>query len=501
MPKTPSTPTEQSFTSSTMTMGWTDLSDLGDIPYAYDIYKDNVLVGTNTRGTVGTATSRNLPSTTLSARGIVYTGTYFVVVAPPLSGVSNSNTVWRSTDGVNWTLLTPSVTLASSSAVYTNLEYLNSKLITAILTSTTSIYTSSDEGATWSATTVPSMTGVKSFAYGNGIWLATKFSSATTNQYIYSTDGGTTWIYGTISVPSAANSFTVTFGNGYFVALPSTGTSIATGYRSTDGITWTSFALPSASSYQSISYGNGRFVASRVSSTAVIMSTDNGDTWTVSTAANFVSRIKFYNGFFYGVPGSGPLYYSSDGITWSTLTLLTLDANQGYFDFALSASTIVAMATINASSTTRKYTTFDYTSAPSVSYSFSGLDTTPHNYTVSAVNPVGTETAKSAALVWPPVPPAVPATPSLAQPTGVNKNVVVSWLTVSGATSYVIYRGTTAGALTQIGTSATLTYTDTSVTVDGIYYYAVASVGNATSAQSTSASIVIDRAFTNMSML
>ncbi len=73
-----------------------------------------------------------------------------------------------------------------------------------------------------------------------------------------------------------------------------------------------------------------------------------------------------------------------------------------------------------------------------------------------------------------------------AAPTGLtaavgNSQVTLNWAASSGATSYNVYRGTAAGGegTSPIATGITLTsYTDTSLTTSGTYYYKVAAVGS-----------------------
>ena len=80
-------------------------------------------------------------------------------------------------------------------------------------------------------------------------------------------------------------------------------------------------------------------------------------------------------------------------------------------------------------------------------------------------------------------------------PTGVNasqsgSSVNVSWSSVSGATSYIVYRSSSAsGTFTQIGTSSSTSYTDNSP-LSGNNSYRVAAVNNSgTSSQSSTASV------------
>ena len=77
------------------------------------------------------------------------------------------------------------------------------------------------------------------------------------------------------------------------------------------------------------------------------------------------------------------------------------------------------------------------------------------------------------------LPAVVPLAPSTVGATGGNAEVTVTWSTSTNATSYNVYRGTSAGgeSSTPIATGLTGTqYTDTSVTNGDTYYYKVAAV-------------------------
>ena len=70
-------------------------------------------------------------------------------------------------------------------------------------------------------------------------------------------DAGVTW---TARAAAEANNWTsVTYGNGLFVAVASTGTNQV--MTSPDGVTWTARAAAEPNLWFSVTYGNGRFVA------------------------------------------------------------------------------------------------------------------------------------------------------------------------------------------------------------------------------------------------
>ncbi|HEV8582661.1 MAG TPA: proprotein convertase P-domain-containing protein [Thermoanaerobaculia bacterium] len=83
----------------------------------------------------------------------------------------------------------------------------------------------------------------------------------------------------------------------------------------------------------------------------------------------------------------------------------------------------------------------------------------------------------------PPAPTGVTAT--AASQTQIN----VSWSASAGATSYNVLRSTTSGGpYTQVGTSATTSFSDTGLTCNTTYYYVVQAVGACTSGNSAQAS-------------
>jgi hypothetical protein len=84
-------------------------------------------------------------------------------------------------------------------------------------------------------------------------------------------------------------------------------------------------------------------------------------------------------------------------------------------------------------------------------------------------------------------PPAAPAGLT-ATAAGANQ-INLSWSAVSGATQYNVYRSTTSGGpYTQVGTSATTSFSDTGLTCNTTYYYVVRAVVGCESANSNQAS-------------
>ena len=96
-------------------------------------------------------------------------------------------------------------------------------------------------------------------------------------------------------------------------------------------------------------------------------------------------------------------------------------------------------------------------------------------YQVTATSAAGegTATAQSAG-VTPSIPVTVPAVPTGLTATAGEAQVTLAWTAVAGASSYNVYRSTSAGSQgAKIGTSSTTQYTDSGVTNGATYYYAI----------------------------
>ncbi|MGO8669784.1 MAG: fibronectin type III domain-containing protein [Capsulimonadaceae bacterium] len=113
-------------------------------------------------------------------------------------------------------------------------------------------------------------------------------------------------------------------------------------------------------------------------------------------------------------------------------------------------------------------------------------------YKVAAVDGGGTSALSNEASATPKPPvPTAPAAPTGLTASAGSGQVSLSWTPSNGATSYCVYRGTSAGgeATTPIGIAVTSDYTDASVTIGLTYFYTVAAVNAiGVSAQSNEAS-------------
>jgi hypothetical protein len=150
--------------------------------------------------------------------------------------------------------------------------------------------------------------------------------------------------------------------------------------------------------------------------------------------------------------------------------------------------TLVATAssglTVSFASTTQNVCTVNGTTASFIATGTCSITASqPGNSTYAAATPVTRSFTVNAVI---------PSAPTGLTATAGNASVELNWTVSPGATSYNVYRGTTAGgeSATAIATGVTTTsYTDTTVTNGTPYYYKVAAVNSAgTSPMSNEAS-------------
>jgi len=115
------------------------------------------------------------------------------------------------------------------------------------------------------------------------------------------------------------------------------------------------------------------------------------------------------------------------------------------------------------------------------------LSSTAYYYKIAAYNSGGTGTQSGYAYAY--TPPSVPT--GVTATANSTSSITVNWLPVTGASTYYIYCSTIAdGTYTLAGTSATTSYTNTSLSIGTTYYYKIAAYNSGgTGTQSSYASI------------
>lgn len=177
--------------------------------------------------------------------------------------------------------------------------------IVITVTSTTDDSTNSIDGFTFEGTSI------------GGRFVAI----AQPNIALYSQDGET-WTQ--TSLPVSNNWKRIVSGNGSFVAIAGNSNAIA---YSDDGENWVSRSLPANQNWSDVAYGNGRYVAIAENSNTAAYSTDGGLTWQASTipddllgdsTASQWLAISYGQGKFIAIAGNDSATATSeDGINWN----------------------------------------------------------------------------------------------------------------------------------------------------------------------------------------
>ena len=173
-------------------------------------------------------------------------------------------------------------------------------------------------GITWTTRISAKDNSWNSVTYGNGVYVAV--ASSGTNDRVMTSPDGKVWTARVSAADLAWQS--VTYGNGLFVAVASSGTGNRV-MTSTNGITWTSRASATDNNWQAVTFGNGLFVAVAWTGTGNrVMTSPNGINWTsrASAADNDWQSVTYGNGLFVAVASaaSSSVMTSPDGITWTS---------------------------------------------------------------------------------------------------------------------------------------------------------------------------------------
>ena len=410
----------------------------------------------------------------------------------------------RSTDGVVWTILTPSPALTGTSISYHDATVLPgttySYRITTIDGANVSAVSTSVNGLTFPVTPVISATAVSTTQI-NVSW--TPSASATSYKLETSINAGTTWTTLATQAGTTYNNTGLAAGASYLYrvsAINASGTSVVSPVYTISTIV----TNPAAFTLSSAAATSMTLTWSPIANanTYKIERSIDEATWTVlapSPALTSASVTYTDTGLNAGVvyyyrltpidtTGTfGPAIYAQ-GLTLAaapTLTATAVSASQVNLTWTAAASASSYIVQISADGGT----TWTNLATPSVTaYSSTTLaPDTQYKFRVAAVNAAGTGANSANAT----------ATTLLAAPTGFSASVPsaseidVTWTTVNDATTYKLERSLNGITWITLAPSPALTgssigYADTGLAAGTTYYYRISAINtNGTSAPAT----------------
>jgi len=267
-----------------------------------------------------------------------------------------------------------------------------------------------------------------------------------------------------------------------YSGAPPTVPSAPTGLAATAGNTQVALSWTASSGATSYNVYRGT-TAGGESATAVA----TGVTGTTYTNTGLINGTAYYYKV-KAVNSAGTSGYSNEASATPVLAVPSaptgLTATAGNTQVALSWTASSGAASYNVYRGTTaggESTTAIATGITTTSYTNTGLTNgSTYYYKVKAVNASGTSGYSNEASATPNL--AIPAAPTGLTATAGNAQVVLTWTASSGATSYNVYRGTTAGgeSTTAVATGiTTLSYTNTGLTNGTAYYYKVKAANSA----------------------
>lgn len=205
-----------------------------------------------------------------------------------------------------------------------------------------SSYLAYSQGIDWQSINQGSDLNYTSVTYGNGLYVAV--ASSGVDKRVMTSPDSKNWT--ARNTPSENQWQSVTFGNGLFVAVSTNGSGNRV-MSSSDGINWTLRTSAADNQWQSVTFGNGLFVAVAKSGTGNrVMTSPDGIIWTSRTSAADMnwSSVTYGKGLFIAVASSGSgnrVMSSPDGITW---TSRAASENIGWFSVTYGNNLFVAVA-------------------------------------------------------------------------------------------------------------------------------------------------------------
>ncbi|GGC39442.1 hypothetical protein GCM10011386_34390 [Parapedobacter defluvii] len=220
-----------------------------------------------------------------------------------------TNRIMTSPDGVNWT-----AQVVPENNAWQDITFADGKFVAVAQDGTNRVMTSTD-GIHWEAHAAAEDRSWRSVTYGNGKFVAVAFEGGEGNHVMIS-ENGTDW---TSVLGHKGYWLSVTYGAGQFVALSTFGSNYI--MTSADGENWTVQNPGAMGQWAAVTYGADRFVA--VSSDGNVMISTDGVNWSGQTAhAGIWMDITYGDGQFVAVSrgGDNQVMTSPDGTDWTVQT-------------------------------------------------------------------------------------------------------------------------------------------------------------------------------------
>ena len=269
--------------------------------------------------------------------GVVYNGSNLYVA------VFSTGQIFTSPDGVTWTVKTSGTSNDLKAIIYANSQYVAVGNAGTILTS--------PDATTWTVRTSNTANSLSAITYNGSVYAATGVLGT-----IVTSPDGITWTVQT-SISSTQAFYGITYANSQFVIVGSAGYIIT----SPDLVTLTS-RNGVGTQLNAIAYGNGVYVVAgsgaslNTGTSSALLATYNsslGYTRRTSNTTQNLLGIRYLNSKFIAVGNNSALCTSTDGITWSNITISGTNAN--YYDVAYNGANLYVAVGYGASS--GRYTT------------------------------------------------------------------------------------------------------------------------------------------------
>lgn len=260
-------------------------------------------IQTSPSGTSGDWTAQSSPADNTGWVKKMVSGKDKIVALYQISSVMH---IMTSADGVTWTSRSSAGATIDSAADVAYSPDLDLYCIAEVTFGTPGVLTSPD-GITWTFRNVGTALPAAAIAWGAGLFVVVGGPQGSGVHLMTSPDG-INWTIQSNPGGSAQNWSGIAYANGTFVIV-SVDTSTNPGNQaatSTDGINWTIHATPgSGKHWTCVSYGYGQWISGAANSAntqPLMISTDNGVTWSLVPALGF--SFGFINGIAFGPNGT-----------------------------------------------------------------------------------------------------------------------------------------------------------------------------------------------------